>query len=307
MDKLPQILKRIFFLPPLLTIVIALFGYTFVVVVAVFHIQNPAIQYLSYVCSAYALIITITGIHHLTAFVRSVRQHIDKHPLMEKILSIPLGNRFLKDVRFRAQISLYQGFVINLLYIVMKMVSGIYYRSIWFISIAIYYILLAIMRFMLLRRGKKHASRTSMEIELRHYRLCGITLLLMNQALAAIVALMVQQNKGYEYPGLLIYAMAVYAFYTIIIAVINLIKFRKHGSPVLSAAKAVNFVAAMVSILSLETAMVSQFGEGNDVFRKVMTGATGGGVCIIVLGMAIFMIWKSTRQIKKLQINNSQI
>lgn len=306
MERIKQIPKRIFFLPPLLTVIIAFSGYAFVIAVAVFRVDVPSIQYLSYVCSAYALVITITGFRHLTAFVKSVRHHIDEHPLMEKILRVPLGNRFLKDVRFRVRISLYQGFLINLLYIMMKMVSGICYRSVWFISIAIYYVLLAVMRFMLLRRGKKQASRSSMEVELRRYRLCGITLLLMNQALAAIVLLMVKQNKGYEYPGHLIYMVAVYAFYAIIIAVINLIKFRKHGSPVLSAAKAINLVAAMVSILSLETAMVSQFGEGDNAFRQVMTGATGGGVCVIVLGMAIFMIWKSTRQIKKLQINNSQ-
>ena len=62
----------------------------------------------------------------------------------------------------------------------------------------------------------------------------------------------------------------------------------------------------MVSILSLETAMLAQFGGNDDpVFRKVMTAATGGGVCIIVIGMAIFMIWKSEKLMKKLRMDNS--
>ena len=122
----------------------------------------------------------------------------------------------------------------------------------------------------------------------------------MNQALAGIVAFIVYQNKGYDYPGILIYAMAAYTFYITITAVINLVKFRKHGSPILSAAKAINLVAAMVSMLSLTTAMLSQFGGKNDAdFRRIMTGAVGGGVCIIVLGMAVFMIVRSTKKIKQ--------
>ena len=162
------------------------------------------------------------------------------------------------------------------------------------------------MRFMLLQRRKKNRHKTPMEVEIYRYRLCGIILLLMNQALAGIVIFMVHQNKGFDYPGMLIYAMAAYSFYSVITAVINIVKFRKHGSPVMSAAKAINLVAASVSILSLETAMLAQFGGDDETFRAVMTGATGGGVCLIVIGMAVYMIWRSTRQIRELQINNSQ-
>ncbi len=301
MNKWKHILKKIFFPPAIATIFLALFGYGFVLAVAVFDIENPVLQYLSYICSAYALIITITGFPHFIAFTKSMKQYFHEHPLIRRVRSTAIGNRFFSDVRFRTELSLYQGLLVNSLYICMKLFSGIYYRSVWFISLSVYYVLLAIMRILLLRRGKGRTDRTPMETELRRYRLCGIMLLMMNQALAGIVIFMVHQNKGFEYPGLLIYGMALYSFYSVIIAVINLVKFRKHGSPILSAAKAINLVAAMVSILSLETAMLAQFGANEDpAFRKVMTGATGGGVCTIVITMAIFMIWNATKQLRKL-------
>ena len=300
MEKFKQVLEKIFFLPPLLTVTFAILGYGFVILIFALEINIPAIEYASYVCSTYALIITITGYPHWIAFVNAVKQHIREHPIMQKLRNTTLGGRFFSDVRFRTEVSLYQGLLINLLYIAMKMFSGIYYRSVWFIALAIYYILLASMRVMLLRRGKRRTDRYPMEEEIRRYRLCGIILLIMNQALAGIVIFMVYQNRGFDYPGLLIYAMATYSFYSVITAVINIVKFRKHGSPVMSAAKAINLVAAMVSILSLETAMLAQFGGDDETFRAVMTGATGGGVCTIVIGMAIFMIWKSTRQMKEL-------
>lgn len=195
------------------------------------------------------------------------------------------------------------GFFINLLYIVMKMASGIYYHSVWFISVAVYYILLAFMRFLLFRRGKAGTTGNYLEAELKRYRMCGILLLIMNQALAGIVVFMVYQNKSYDYPGYLIYAMAAYSFYCVILASINIVKFRRHGSPVLSAAKVISLVSAMVSILSLETAMVTRFGDKDDfVFRQVMTGATGGGVCTLVLGIAVFMIVKSSLHLKRINI-----
>ncbi len=298
MERLKQILKRIFFLPLLPTILIAMPSFALVAFMLITE-NEGAIAYLSYLISAYALVITCTSLSRVNRLVKSVRAGVGKHPLMAKVLNTSLGARFLGDVRFRTEISLYLGFFINLLYIVMKMASGIYYHSVWFISVAVYYMLLAIMRFLLFHRGKAGTAGNKVEAELKRYRVCGILLLLMNQALAGIVVFMVYQNKRYDYPGILIYAMAAYSFYCVIIASVNVIKFRRHGSPVLSAAKVISLVSAMVSILSLETAMVARFGDQDDfAFRQVMTGATGGGVCTIVLGIAVFMIVKSSLRLK---------
>ncbi len=204
----------------------------------------------------------------------------------------------MKEAEFRTETSLYQGAFINLLYVALKFGSGIYYHSIWFGSLAVYYFLLAVMRFSLLHyvRSRKD-DRVS---EWKRYRFCGMVLLFMNQALAAIVVIVIKQNKGFEYAGFLIYAMALYAFYAVITSVINVVKFRKHGSPILSAAKVINLMAALVSMLSLETAMLAQFGGDDVMFRQIMTSATGTGVCVIVLGMAVFIIAKSTKIINNI-------
>lgn len=301
MERFKKILKQILFLPSLITVIIAIPAFAAVIYILVNGISGP-LAYLSYLASAYALI--ITGVS-LPGIVRSLRHWVEHHPLTKKILSIPVGRRYMEDVKFRTEVSLGVGFTINLLYIVMKLASGIYYRSVWFVALAVYYILLAVMRFLLLYRRKWPEGDVRLELELRRYRLCGCILLMMNLALGGIVIFMVWHNRGYEYPGMLIYAMAAYSFYAVIIAAINVVKFRRHGSPILSAAKAINLVAALVSILSLETAMLSQFGRDNSpMFRKAMTGATGGGVCVIVLGMAVFMIAKSSRQIKQTKEQN---
>lgn len=66
----------------------------------------------------------------------------------------------------------------------------------------------------------------------------------------------------------------------------------------MSAAKVISLTAALVSMLSLETAMLAQFGRDDVRLRQIMISATGTGVCAIVLGMAVFMIAKSTKALK---------
>ena len=123
-------------------------------------------------------------------------------------------------------------------------------------------------------------------------------LFVINAALAGITILAVKKNAGFTYPGYLIYVMAMYAFYSVITAVINLVKYRKYGSPVMSAAKVINMSAALVSMFSLETAMLAQFGgKDTENFRFIMTSLTGAGVSLIVLGMALFMIIHSRESV----------
>lgn len=296
--SLKKILKKVFFLPPVPTLLISIPSYGFVVYALTGENVNPIAAYASYFLSAYALIITVTGI---TGVIRFVRQGIDKHPLVRKALDIPFVNRFLREDMFRAEAALYQGLFINLLYAGIKMFSGIFYRSVWFVTLAVYYILLAVMRASLLHFVRAHGSAgENKSAGLKRYRLCGIILLFMNIALAGMVILVVHENSGFEYPGMLIYVMAMYAFYATIMAVWNVIKFRRYGSPVMSAAKVINLTAALVSMLSLETAMLTQFGAAEDpMFRQVMTASTGAGISILVLGMAVYMIVWSTRQLKR--------
>lgn len=218
-QNMKRILKKLFCLPPIPTLLISVPSYGLVIYALATEDANPAIAYVSYLLSAYAFVITATGI---AGIVRFMRRGMEEHPLVRKALGIPVVSRYLKEDMFRAETALYQGFFINLLYAGIKMFSGILYRSVWFVTLAVYYILLASMRASLLhyvRKGGK--DKVS---EWKRYRLCGGILLFMNVALAGIVILVVHENSGFEYPGMLIYVMAMYAFYAAITAVWNVVQ-----------------------------------------------------------------------------------
>lgn len=256
-----------------------------------FDHEDHALAYFAYVLSAYTLVVLCLAGYRQgkkgIAAVKSKNRHV---------------NRYLNDALFRTHVSLYTSLAVNVIYAIAKFVSGILFRSFWFGSIAVYYFCLAVMRFMLLHHAHRNAFGVDQIAEYKKYRLCGAVLVVLNLALTGMVILVVTQNQTYRYPGNLIYAMGAYAFYSVITAVRNVVKFRKQNSPVLSAAKGINLASALVSMLALETAMLSQFGsEESPVFRRVMNSATGGAVCCVVLGMAVYMMVRATQNLKRLE------
>lgn len=303
--KLLKLLKNIFFLPPIPTLLVAVPSFLLVFYVLVQDAVMPTLAYLSYVLSAYAMIVTVTGAIDI---VKWIRKGISSHPAVKRILGVPVIERYFSETIFRAEVSLYPSLLINLFYAGIKLFSGIRYSSVWFGTLAVYYILLAVMRFFLLyyvrKRGRRQENPVS---ELKICRLCGMILLILDWALSGIIILVVRKNSGFEYPGTLIYMMALYTFYAVITAILNVIKFRKYESPVISVAKVINLTAALVSMLSLETAMLTQFGAARDAaFRQRMSAATGTVVSILVLGMAVVIIARTTGQIYKLKNQNKE-
>lgn len=294
MARFKATLKKLFCLPPLPTVFIAVPSFIFVFLMLATGRKTP-LTYLAYLVSAYGMVIAVTG---FMGVVAGVRNGFDSLPLLQKIRKNPLGARLLGDDVFRAKLSLQGGLLINLLYVGLNLFSGLRYRSGWFVALAVYYLLLSVMRASLVQYVHKKPLGLDIPGELRRYRLCGVFLLFMNQALIGIVVTIVYQNKGFVYSGLLIYAMAAYTFWLTILAIINVIKYRRRGSPILSATKIINLTAALVSMLSLETAMLAQFSPEQQEFRRVMTAASGGGVCILVLLMAVSMLISSTKRIQ---------
>lgn len=292
MERMKRILKKILF-PKLAVAIIsvpvaaALLIYTFL-----YEEDYSPIAYVSYVLSAYSLIIVCAQ------FTR-----IPKGTFRAVLHRNPYVHRYLTDIPFKTHVSLYLSLGLNLIFVVMKLFYGVRYQSVWFGTLAVYYMMLAGMRFLLLQHVRRNAIGKELISELRQYRLCGIILMLMNIALLGVVVLVVLDNESFNYAGYLIYVVAMYAFYNVISAVRDMVKYRKYNSPVMSASKSVKLATALVSMLSLETAMLMQFNdkEAGESFRQVMTGATGGAVCGIVLVMAIVMIVKSTKQLHRLQ------
>lgn len=244
-------------------------------------------SYVSYVLSAYALTVFIAAVVPLFSSARRLAH------------SVPLTHRYLTDRYFKVRSSLLLSFFVNLFYAVMKFAYAVRDVSFWEGALAVYNVLLCAVRLYLIRRVPKDGQGQDLNRELRDYRMTGIFLITLDLALSGIATQIVRDGQGYHYSEILTIAMAAYAFYSLTIAIVNTVKFRKFHSPVLSAAKAVNLTTALVSIFNLETAMLSQFGEGDEGLRLIVTACTAFAVCAIVLGTAVFMVVSANRKLRR--------
>ena len=145
-----------------------------------------------------------------------------------------------------------------------------------------------------------------METELKKYRACGWVFLVMNLALSLIVFFMVYWNRTFTHHMITAIAMAAYTFTSFTFAIINVVKFKKYNSPVFSASKAISLAAALVSMLTLESTMLTTFSDGtmSPLEQKIMLGATGGVICALIVATAIYMILIGTEKLKAL---NSEV
>ncbi|MCD8354379.1 MAG: hypothetical protein LUC47_08725 [Clostridiales bacterium] len=201
--------------------------------------------------------------------------------------SKPVIFRCLSDQQLKSSISLTISLAGNLLYAIWEMICGIYYRSYWFLTLGCYYVLLMLARLLLLGELRGHTCRKINGW--KRYRICGILLLCMNFILSGIVVLALKNGNGSHYGGYLIYAVAAYTFYRVGLAIRNLVKYRGLREPVFLASQRISFASALVSLLSLEIAMLLHFGR-NWAFSQTMIVLTGTGVCLILSGVAVHMI-----------------
>ena len=257
----------------------------------VFIGTESVIAYISYVLATYTLTIWCFKIPTLIKFFKTFKNE-NKY-----------ARRWQDDTRLRVNVSLYGSLAWNALYGLFQLWLGFYHHTFWFYSLGAYYICLGVMRFFLARHTTRYAPGERMQTELKKYRACGIVFLVMNLALALIIFFMVYWNRTFEHHMITAIAMAAYTFTALTTAIINVIKYRKYNSPVYSASKAISLAAALVSMLTLESTMLTTFGDGTmtAIERKWMLGATGGVVSLLIVATAIYMIVVGTKKLKKLK------
>lgn len=276
-----KIIKKILFPNNVIGFLAFNLGFGLLIYVFSNHLEETPLAYISYILSSYALIIFCIWFYNVCKFSN------------ESIKKSNIYHLYQKNYLIVAKVSIYASLIFNLIYGVFKLGIGIYYRSWWFIIFAIYYLLLCFMKLYIVK------NINNREKEYKKIKYTGIMLLLLNLILAGIIILIIKQNQIINYNGFLIYLVALYDFYLIISATINVIKYRKKHSPIIASGKCINLTVAMISMVSLEVAMVYRFGDNDSGFKLIMTGSMGFAVCFINSFMAIYMIIRANNNLNK--------
>ena len=198
------------------------------------------------------------------------------------------------------------SFVMSVAFGVFNAYMGIKFRSIWYGALATYYIFLVLLRGGVLLYHKNKAEKTGNNkralaiSQARVYRNCGIILLVLNVALSSAITQMIFDDRFFIYLGWTIYAFAAYAFYKIIMSIINIVKANKHDDLTVQAIRNVNLADATVSILALQTALLHTFVSGETDISLFNT-ITGIAVTLVTISISIIMLIKANKVLTKLQ------
>ncbi len=222
-----------------------------------------------------------------------------RNGIIEKFLTTvkknSFGAHFLEDYRFRTILTTMPSFMINVAYTIYNGVIGIMNQSSWFITMAVYYSLLGIMRYCAVHTERKISRLEDHELirkkELAVIKTDGILLLLLNLALSGVVLLTIAEGTAKAYSDIMAISIAAYTFYKIIMAVINMVKVRKMESPILITIRNIGVADALVSMLTLQMTMLVSFQGTDSLDMNRMNGITGLAVCLLISALGISMIY----------------
>lgn len=282
-------LRQIFY--PHTIIVALLFNLSVVLLLYAFLAEDVivGVDYLSYFISAYTLVIVCLRMPGVYRKGKAV------------LYRNRVTNRYLTDKELRLRFSLYLGLAINAGFAIMKVVFGFLYNSAWLYAVAGYNMILSIIRFFLVRRDMStRKSETEEERRIfarKAYRLTGYLMCFLNVAISVIVIMVVVHNQTIIYHEFVIYAIAAYSFYSIGKAIFDVIKYRNHENRVFTAIKEVAFAKALVSIFTMQVAMLTQFG-GEMQTSFIFNLLTGIAVIIGVSVLTSIMLRRGMRDKK---------
>ena len=253
-------------------------------------IQKQTVWHYILYCLA-ALFLTYF-VYTMVIFVPKMKAGIISYMQKHKFI-----NKLLEDYGYRTIVFSVFSFVLNVAYISFVLVMAIMSKTAWYFTITIYYVVLAFMKGNVFHSKRKYGTEVK---EARAFRFSGIMFVVMTIVFSGVIVLIYKANHYFEYAGLLIYAVAVFTFYKLVLAIINIFKARKHDSLYIQNIRNINLANALISIIILQVAMFQAFSpESNLGFANALTGAL---VSAIILVLGIIMIVKANKKLKELKL-----
>lgn len=259
----------------------------------VFYPNQTALHYVMYALAAATLAYFVYTIVYFAPKVKA------------KIISAMKGHEFTNNILssygYRTIVFAVVSFLINVAYVAFMAVMAALSDNAWYYAIAVYYVLLA------LTKGNVFLSKLKSNEDIfqaKAYRASGILLILFTLAFSGVITLVYKSGGTFEYAGVLIYAVAAFTFYKLVMAAINFVKAKKSDDLYVRNLRNVNFAGALISLVSLQVAMFQAFSpEANSGFANALTGA---GVSAVIVAVGVIMVVVANKKIKLLVLDKEK-
>lgn len=252
------------------------------------HLEKNPIAAVFYAVAFYSLVIVCARIPNIVKKI-SNGLHSNKYT-----------DRYLTDKELRMKFSMYRGLAINIPFAIFKIVLGVIYNTAWLYAMAGYNTILTLMRFVVVYRNRKKGISEEEQARraMQSAAVCGWMMLVLNIAISVIMYMVIVMKQTIVYHEIVVIALAAYTFYCFTMAIINVIKYRKKD-PVYSTIKHIDLAKAIVSVFTLQVAMITRFGGEDGFDGGLMNTLTGTAVTIAVNTIAALMLAKVSKEKKR--------
>ena len=206
----------------------------------------------------------------------------------------------LNDETKRTFLSSTISLVVTLAFAGYHVFLSVAYGAVWNIGIAVYYALLGGIRaFILFAEVILHRLGTTDErkerVRGRLFFVQSVVLFIIDVALVTPIVLMMLQEMDVNYTEIPAIASAVYTFYKIVLATINYVKNRERQHLSVQILKNLNFVDALVSVLSLQYILIVTFGNGIEGDMKIMCAFSSFAIWALIVAVSLLALLKAIK------------
>ncbi|MGE6666113.1 hypothetical protein [Paenibacillus xylanexedens] len=178
-----------------------------------------------------------------------------------------------------------------------KLILGIYLLSGWFITNAVYYLILCVAKGQVLHKYTVTKRMDSPEdryrLELTVYKRGGLFLCLLGVSYSMVCLRMYLIGDAFIYEGNIVYIVSTVAFTKLAFAVYGTWANRHLHNPIISTLKMINFTDAMVSIVVTQATLLTM--QGSPLALKT-SSLFGMGCSVLFCLMGVWMMFHKKKE-----------
>lgn len=203
-----------------------------------------------------------------------------------------LLDRYMGNAHDRTAAATLGSLVIYTLIGISKLILGVYLLSVWFITNALYYLLLCAVRGQALRmytaaRGIEN-SRKRYDLEFVVYRHGGIFICLLGISYFLVCLRMYLVGDATLYSGCTVYLVATVAFTKMGFAIHGIVIHRHLKNPIISTLKIINFIDAVVAIVVTQCTLLKMQAAPQAVSSSAWFGM-GCSALFVLIGILMLI------------------
>ena len=187
---------------------------------------------------------------------------------------------YLNDSSVRLNVGILLGLFLTSFYVVFNLILGIKHENVWFVTVAVYYMLVTLLRYFLIDGGTESEKSENRE------GLLGSLMLILTAPMTGMIIYTVITGSARSYPSSTLPVFSIYAIFSIFRATHGILSSHKNKEK--SAHRTLHLIRlsiALTSLFNLQTSLFA-FLEINTPLTIALNFILGGAVSLSMLLVA---------------------